>query len=158
MPKKEAVPAIAMRILKIADTPSLSGRSQLTYHIGCNAEADIHFRVVANTGSGCHNADWVSLSMVEQLLLEHPATKPMTSGVLRSVFLHRSSNNPAFLFAALMAEGLVKAGIEKDSGYNLGNPEAFKQAMAALIASDTNLEAAVTASPEVTKRKRKEAA
>ena len=52
MPKKEAVPVVPMRVLKIGSTPSLSSRSELTYHVGCNAEEEIHFRVVGNTGSG----------------------------------------------------------------------------------------------------------
>ena len=80
----------------------------------------------------------------------------MSSRVLLPVFRSKSSNSPAFLFAAILAEGLVRAGTEKDSGYILGDAEAFRQSVSALVASDTNLDAAVTASPEVTKRKRKE--
>lgn len=158
MPKKEATPVIPMRVLKVNTFPSLSGRSQLTGHIGCNAEGNIHFRIVANTGSGQFNADWVSLEAIEKLLAAHPADKPMTSRVMLPVFRSKSSNSPAFLFAALMAEGLVKVGTEKDSGYLLGDIEALRKSVSALIASDTNLATVVTASPEVTKRKRKEAA
>ena len=39
------------------------------------------------------------------------------------------------------AEGLVKAGAEKDSGYLLGDIEAFQKAVAALIAAGTDLSA-----------------
>lgn len=43
-------------------------------------------------------------------------------------------------FAVLLAEGLVKkVGTEKDSGYVIGDIGAFKQAMSALVASDTDL-------------------
>lgn len=154
MTKKEAISAVSMRVLKVADTPSLSGRSQLTYHIGCDAEGDIHFRVVANTGSGQFNSDWVPLPMVEKLLTAHPSSKPMTSGSLRSVFRHRSSNSPAFLFAALKAESLVLPREIKDAGYGLGDVEGFKQAMSELIADDINLDTASVAKPPAIKRKR----
>ncbi|WP_374343403.1 hypothetical protein [Azonexus sp.] len=154
MPKKEVLPVVPMRVLRIRSTPSLSGRSELTYQVGCNTEGEIHFRVVKNTGSGQFNSDWVALLLIETLLSEHPATKPMTSGALRSVFRHRSSNSPAFLLAALKAESLVLPGETKDSGYHLGDFLAFRQAMSALIAIDTNLNVTVTVSPEVTKRKR----
>lgn len=139
MPKKVAVPAVPMRVLKIETCPSLSGRSELTYHVGCNAEGDIHLRVVQNSGTGQFNADWISLSMVEQLLSEHPKDKPLSSAVLRPLYRHKSSNSPSFAFAILLAEGLVKAGTEQDSGYVIGDIDAFKQAMSLLVASDTDL-------------------
>lgn len=154
MPKKEAVPAVPMRILKVGTSGSLSGRSQLTYHVGCNAEGDIHVKVVANSGRGQFNADAIPLATIEKLLTAHPADKPMTSRILQPIFRSKSSNSPAFLFAAILAEGLVVAGEEKDSGYTLGNIEAFKQAIFTLSASDTNLDVAVTDLPEVPKRKR----
>ena len=158
MPKKLVVPTAPMRILKIECFPSLSGRSQLTGHIGCNAEGEIYFRIVANSSSGQFNADPIPLATIEKLLTAHPADKPMSSRVLLPVFRSKSSNSPAFLFAAILAEGLVKVGTEKDSGYLLGDIEGFRQSVSALIASDTNLDAAVTTGPEATKRKRKEPA
>lgn len=159
MPKKEAVPAVPMRVLKIASTPSLSGRSELTYQVGCNAEGEICMRIVQNTGSGQFNSDWVALSMVEQLLSEHSAAKPITSAILHPIFRFKSSNSPAFVFSALKAESLVLPGETKDSGYTVGDIEAYKQAMSALIVSDTDLNSASVANPDAPKRKRsKEAA
>lgn len=154
MTKKEVAPAVTMRVLKIATCPSLSGRSELTYHLGCNAECDIHVRVVANSGSGQFNTDWVALSLIEKLLAEHPTGKPLTSTALRPVFRGQSSNSPAFLFAVLKAESLVLPGADKDSGYLLGDIEAFKQAMSAVAAGDTNLAIAPEVPVETPKRKR----
>ena len=153
MPKKEVV--LAMRVLKINSTPSLSGRSTLTYRVACTADGDIHLGVFANSSSGQFNATPIPLAIIEKLLNEHPDDKPMSSRVLLPVFRSKSSNSPAFLFTALLAEGLVKVGVEKDSGYTIGDIAAFRQAMSALIASDTNLDAAVTASPDVPNRKQK---
>jgi hypothetical protein len=154
MPKKEAVPAVPMRILKIGESSSLSGRSQLTYHIGCNAEGDIHVKVVANSGRGQFNADAIPLATIEKLLTAHPADKPMTSRVMQPVFRSKSANSPAFLFACLLAEGLVKAGAEKDSGYLLGEFDSLKQGMAALIAAGTDLTVAADTPSEAPKTKR----
>lgn len=154
MSQKEISTLDPMRILKIGTCPSLSGRSQLTFNIGCDAEGDLHFRIVANTGSGRFNADWVAISLIEKLLSEHPASTPMTSAVLNAVFRGRSSNSPAFLFAALKAELLVLPGDTKDNGYSLGDFEAFKQAMSVLIKSDMKLEAINVATPDTSKRKR----
>ena len=69
------------------------------------------------------------------------------------VFRGKSSNSPAFLFAALKAEGLVVAGKEKDSGYTLGNIEAFRQAMSALIAAGTDLSAPADTTSAPTKKR-----
>ncbi len=154
MPKKEAVPAVPMRILKIGESSSLSGRSQLTYHIGCNAEGDIHVKVVANSGRGQFNADAIPLATIEKLLTAHPADKPMTSRVMQPVFRSKSSNSPAFLFACLLAEGLVKAGAEKDSVYHMGNLAPFKDEATALIAAGTDLAVAADTTSEGPKAKR----
>ncbi len=151
--KKEVSPSDTLiRILKIGTCSTLSGRSELTYHLGCDAESEIHFRVVQNSGNGQFNANWVSLSVIEKLLTQHPADKPMTSRVMQSVFRGKSSNSPAFLFVSLKAEGLVKAGEGKDSGCLLGDIEAFKQAISALVAAGADL--AVDATTEPPKKKR----
>lgn len=156
MPSKGAVPAVPMRILKINVCPSLSGRSELTYHLGCDVEGDIHFRVAHNSGTGQFNSDPISLSQIEKALSEYPASKPMTSAVLRPPFRGKSSNSPAFLFAALMAEGIVRPGADQDGGYLLGDVEAFKLAMSALIASDATLDAgAAPVVADATKDRRK---
>lgn len=156
--KKSSQPETEVRLLKIATCPSLSGRSTLTYQVCSRAESEVFIRVTQNSGNGQLNADWVSLATIEKLLTAHPDDKPMSSRVLLPVFRSKSSNSPAFLFAAILAEGLVKVGTEKDSGYLVGDLEAFRKSVSALIASDTNLAAAVTASTDVTKRKRKESA
>ena len=41
-----------MRILKIASCSTNSGKTTLTYHIGCTTDKNIQLRVVANTGGG----------------------------------------------------------------------------------------------------------
>ena len=139
MPEEAVVPSIPMRILKINTCPSLSGRSELTYHIVCNAEGEIHFRIVGNSGSGQFNADAVPFNQISNLLSEHPTDKPLTSTAMRAMFRGKSSNSPAFLFAALKAESIVLPIADKDGGYLIGDIEAFKQAMTALMASESSI-------------------
>lgn len=154
MAKKAALPEMAIHIHKIATCPTLSGRSQLTYHVGSDTESAVHIRVVQNSGNGQFNSNWVSLSEIEKLLTSHPADKPMTSSAMLPVFRSKSSNSPAFLFATLLAEGLVTAGKEKDSGYLLGDIAKFKEAMDSLIAAGTDLSAPADKSPEPSGKKR----
>lgn len=135
----EVTPTIPMRILKVSTCPSLSGRSELTYHIGCNAEGEIQFRVVSNSGSGRFNADAVPFNQITKLLTEHPAESPLTSSVLIPVFRGKSSNSPAFLFAALKAELIVLPGSHKDAGYTIGDMEVFRHEMNVLIASNSSI-------------------
>lgn len=154
MKKEELKPDLPIRILKVGTCTSLSGRSELTYHLGCDADSEIHFRVVQNSGNGQFNAEWVPLALIEKLLTQHPADKPMTSRVMQPVFRSKSSNSPAFLFVSLKAEGLVKAGEGKDSGCLLGDIETFRREVSALIATGADLAVAADATTEPPKKKR----
>ena len=153
MPTDNTAPQQPMRVLKINTCPSLSGRSELTYHLGCNTEGEAHLRVIGNTGSGQFNPDWVPLSAIENALSKHPASQPMTSAVLQPLFRGRSSNSPAFLFAALKSEGLVLVGQHKDSGYLLGDLEAFRQSLSVLMTTGADLETSSNAPPVPSKKK-----
>ena len=124
--KKETTPDLPIQILKIGTCPTLSGKSELAYHLGLHEDESIYLRVVQNTGNGQFNPDWVALAQIEKLLIEHPSDKPMSSAAMRPVFQGKSSNSPAFLFAVLKAEGMVIASEEKDGGYLLGDIGSFK--------------------------------
>ena len=152
--KKEVFNETPARILKIATCSTLSGRSELTYHLGCTADGEIQFRIVSNSGNGQFNSDWVSMATIEKLLTQHPVDKPMTSRTMQPLFRGKSSNSPAFLFAVLKAEGLVTASKKKDGGYLLGDIDAFKKEASDLIAADTDLGAATETPPEPVKKKR----
>lgn len=130
--KKESVPELPIRVLKIGTCPTLSGRSELAYHLGRHEDESIYLRVVQNTGNGQFNTDWVALMQIERLLVEHPTDTPMYSSIMRPIYQGKSSNSPAFLFAVLTAEGMVNASEDKDGGYLLGDIEAFKSKVAKL--------------------------
>lgn len=120
----------AHTILKAQTCPSLSGRSELTYHIGKSSDGAIFIRITQNSGTGLFNADWVSLDDIETLITGVPESKLLTSSALQPVYRGKSSNSPAFLFAALKAEALVATHETKDKGYLAGDFQAFRQYLA----------------------------
>jgi hypothetical protein len=93
-----------IRVLKIATCKSLSGSSDLTYHLGCDAENNLHIRLWSNSAGGLHSKHWFSLAAI---LAKLRADQPITSGTLRPV-CPGSRNNGGFILAALQQEGLVK--------------------------------------------------
>lgn len=94
-----------MTILKNAETtPSLSGRSMLSYQIGIKDDT-LHITLTGNTGKGIFNKDWIPLAEISGLL---NTDQPITSGSLQGLFEGRSSNSAGFLLAVLLNEGLAK--------------------------------------------------
>ena len=125
-----------MRILKIGSCPSLSGRSTLTYHVGCDKAKAIHFRVWANTAAGMFSANWVTMAEVSKLL-----SKPekFTSGALQPLFESTSRNNAGFTLALLQGEGLIEKSPDNSRAYQTANPAQFLARVNALVASDVDL-------------------
>ena len=80
-----------IRILKIRSCSSRSGKSTLTYHIGCNPEGELQFRIFANSGNGFFNDEWVSLNA-----LLSKASEQFTSYALTPLFRGKSTNTPEF--------------------------------------------------------------
>lgn len=125
-----------MRILKIGSCPSLSGRSELTYHVGCDKTKAIHFRVWANTAAGMFSTTWVTMAEVSKLL-----SKPekFTSVALQPLFEATSRNNAGFTLALLQGEGLIEKSDADSRAYQTANPAQFLARINALVASDVDL-------------------
>lgn len=136
---------LSMRILKIATCPTCSAKATLTYHLGCTPNSEIYFRVTNNTGGGFFSAEWVSLSIIQAALANVP--QPITSFALTKLFLGKSTNTPAFLLAALVSEGLLKALPDKLRGYEVLDSAVFMTAVSKLISSDVDLKV----EPSITK-------
>lgn len=134
-----------VRILKIATCPSLSGKSTLTYNIGCNALSEIQFQVIANTGGGFWNADWVAQQSIQQLLDKQPKGKDITSASFRAIYPSKSTNSPGFLLAVLKDVGLVGTMATNRRCYELLDPTAFIAEVNALLETSPELGLAATA-------------
>ena len=136
---KPATPETRIRLLRVGSCPSLSGKGNLTYHIGCTDKSEVQFRVYANTGGGFFNNDWISLSAIQQVFDKHPSSKPLTSHVLNPLYRGQSANTPGFLLAALKQEGLVQPVKDKLRCYERVDPKEFISEVKALIKSSVDL-------------------
>lgn len=128
---------LPLRIIKIGTCSSLTGKSTLGYHIGCNDQAEICFRMASNSGGGYFSPDWISLKAILSAMEQAP--KPLTSFALMPLFAGKSINTQSFLWASLLAEGLVQRDAENPRVYVACPLDAFQAEMDLLIASDTNL-------------------
>ena len=132
-----STPIPLMRVLKIGNCPTQSGRGKLTYNIGCNPASEIHFRVASNSGGGYFSPEWISLASILDALAQD--NKPLTSFALYSLFSGKSVNTPAFLFAALKEEKLVQIDEESPRCYVAVATDGFMAEMARLIESGADL-------------------
>lgn len=137
--EKAATPEAAFRILKIATAPSLSGKSKLTYHIGCKPDLEPLLRVYANSSTGYFSKEWVALTSIQQLLAKAPQDGTITSTALIPLFEGKSINTPPFLFAALLNEGLVKPSSTTKRCYECTDGKAFQAQLKALVTSKVDL-------------------
>jgi hypothetical protein len=138
-------PLASIRILKKATCPTLSGKSKLTYHIGRNAESEIHLRIHANDGGGFFSQEWVAWKDIQQVLSKAPKDQPITSIVLHRLFKGKSVNTPAFLLAVLKHEKLIQPMKGKKRSHVLTDPKAFLANMEKLMASSATPKATSTA-------------
>lgn len=136
---KPATSEAAIRILKIATCPSLSGKSKLTYHLGYSSNSEPLLRVYANSSTGYFSREWVTLTAIQQLLAKAPKAGSLTSFALMPLFQGKSINTPPFLFAALLNEGLVKPSTTTKRCYECTDGKAFQAHIKALIASKVDL-------------------
>lgn len=100
------LPKPVLRIVKVGTCTNVSGKHKLTYHIGCDNEEVIHFRIYENSGGGYFSTEWVTLPAILKAIEIGPT--PTTSYALYSLFNGKSVNTPAFLLAALLSEGLMQ--------------------------------------------------
>ena len=137
-------PTGSIRILKKANCPTLSGKSTLTYHIGCTPEQEIHLRIHANDGGGFFSQEWVAFEEIRKTLEKAPKDQPITSIVLYRLFKGKSVNTPAFLLAVLKHEGLLRPMKGKKRSHELVDTDAFLAKVEKLMASTGDVKATKT--------------
>jgi len=127
-----------IRVLKTASCPSLSGKSNLTFNVGCNTVGEIQFQVTGNDGGGYWNDDWVAQSSIQAVLDRLPKGSPITSATFRSIYPSKSTNSPGFLAAVLRDIGLLQPSKDKPRCYELGSPNDFISEVNALLGTGGN--------------------
>lgn len=141
----------AMRIVRIGECASLSGRSTLTYHIGCRqSDSEVHIRLFDNSAMGYFCKDWTPLASL-QVLFE---STDFTSGdVQHLLFEGKSINSGAFLVAALRNEGLIRTTTGTLRRYEPLDPTEWQLEILALIESGVSLSEERASLPEVRAKK-----
>ena len=135
-----------VRVLRAGTCLSLSGRSTLTYELGCDDKASLQLRIAKNSGKGMHSTAWVPWERVGSLL-DGLGDKPVTSHSLGPLFKGTSVNTAGFLLAALKEEGLVAELEGKARGYQRLDPKPFLEEMRGLMGNGSVRKGPVRASP-----------
>jgi len=126
-----------MRILKTATCKSVTGKSTLSYQIGCTPDSTVHMRISKNSAAGFFNPEWIALKDIQKALAKGRKGQPLTSFLLRSLLKGGSANTPAFLMAALTNERLLRVLKGKKRGHEFLDPEGFDAKMDKLVSSGT---------------------
>ncbi|MBN8453170.1 hypothetical protein [Accumulibacter sp.] len=156
---KAVNPAVqSLRILKVGRCPTVSGKSTLTYHVGCTAESAIQIRLYANSGNGFLNQDWIPWTAIQERLKPQSGESTFTSQVLHALFRGKSLNSPGFLMAVLKAEGVVKPSTVKGRCYEATKDARFLAEIERLMASAVDLAVDAAGKPAATSRPKKQAA
>ena len=137
--QEKPVAVQAIRVLKVASCPSISGRSTLTYHLGVSPDSDVKLRVFANSGGGFFCREWISLKAIQQIMEKRTAANPVVSSVFGGLFAGKSVNTTGFILAVLKHLGLVKPIKEKPRCYEAADPGDFMANLKALIDSSVDL-------------------
>ena len=136
----KATTELPLRILKIGRCPTVSGKSTLTYHVGCTAESVIKLRLYGNSGNGFLNQDWIPWTAIQARLEPQLGATSFTSQVLHSLFDGKSLNSPGFLMAVLKAEGVVRVSTVKRRCYEPVKGSGFLAEIERLMASGVDLD------------------
>jgi hypothetical protein len=125
--KKEIESTI--RTLKTGNCSSGSGKSNLTYLIGSDADSEIH----GNTGNGFFNNDWIPLKTILELLGKSGGA--FTSFTLHLLLKGKSNNTPAFLIASLLEEDIIHRSVSEKRCYELSDVSVFMAKIKPLMES-----------------------
>jgi hypothetical protein len=132
-------PQSTIQVLKEATCPTSSGKSKLGYQIGIDDSGEIFLTVVSNTGGGFFSAgEWISFSDIQAAIEAWPADAPITSMAFARLYRGKSANNPGFLTAVLVAEGLLEPLGDRKRVHSACDPTAFLEQIEELKAGSAN--------------------
>jgi hypothetical protein len=114
---------------------SLSGKSNITYQIGADADGNTYLRIYGNTGGGFFSPEWVALEEVQKFIADAPKDKPLSSWSLHPLFRGKSVNTPAFFMAALVHEKWLRILKGKKRGLEVLDEAPFMAKLEKLTAA-----------------------
>jgi hypothetical protein len=138
---------ISMRVLKTATCKTLSGKSTLTYQLGCNSDAEIHLRITKNSGGGFFSDEWIAFDDVYQILKKRSEDSPIMSHFISPLLKGKSSNTSGFIMAALTHLKLLRPLPKKKRLHELLDPGPFLDTVEKLMSSDVQTKGTVRKAP-----------
>jgi hypothetical protein len=124
-----------MKILTTSSCKTLSGKSTLTYQIGCNPDAEIHLRITKNSGGGFFSDEWVKYADIQAVLKERSKDSPIMSHFISPLLQGKSSNTSGFTMAVLSHLNLIRPLPKKKRLHELLDPKAFLDTVEKLMSS-----------------------
>ena len=125
-----------MRILKTATCKTLSGKSTLTYQIGCTPDSVIHLRISKNDGGGFFSNEWIAFADIQRALERRPKGSPVLSHFITPLLKGKSVNTSAFLLAVLSHLKLLRPLPGKKRQHELLDTRDFLDQVHRLMTSD----------------------
>ncbi len=123
--KPNAVETPTVRVIKRGTCKTISGKSDITYQLGVDADDRILLRIHSNDGGGFFSNEWIPIDDILSALESWPDDKPITSVALGKLFRGKSVNSPGFMLSALKAEGVLRSMDKKQRCHELGDVDAF---------------------------------
>lgn len=113
-----------IRVLKDGNCPSLTARSTLGYQLGLKDESELYLRLVSNTGSGFFSKEWISCTVIEQLIT---GAAELTSTSFKTLFPNKSVNTGGFVMAVIKALGLIQTNVLNSRWHEQAKEMTFEQ-------------------------------
>ena len=151
MSKPEDKPDV--RVLKTATCKTLSGKSTLTYQIGCTHESTIHLRISKNSGDGFFSDEWIPFEGTLEVLNDRPEGSPVMSHFLTPLLKGKSVNTSAFILAAMKHLKLLRPLPKKQRLHELLDPKPSLDQVEKLMSSTGNAKANAAAKTRGTANK-----
>jgi hypothetical protein len=114
-----------VRIIEKATCPTLTGKSNVSYHWGSGSEGDLLLRISGNTGGGYFSQEWVPLEAIRKALAKQPEN--LSAVALFPLFRGKSVNTPGYLLAVLKHEKLVEPVKGKQRRFQLAGDDVFEE-------------------------------
>ncbi|MBR9890002.1 MAG: hypothetical protein GYB20_20160 [Oceanospirillales bacterium] len=129
-----------LRVIKSASCPTLTGTSELSYHIAVDAEKALYLKLSSNTGNGHFSNEYIAYNDAKSAF----PLGPTSSIPLRKLFKNKSLNSSGFLLAILLNLGIAEPFPGKLRRYQTCSDEAFLKSIDILIQSGEDLSIAHT--------------
>jgi hypothetical protein len=126
-----------MKVLKTSSCKTLSGKSTLTYQLGCTPDSAIHLRITKNSGGGFFSDEWVKYEDIQAVLKDRSKDSPIMSHFISPLLKGKSSNTSGFIMAALSHLKLIQPLPKKKRLHELLDPKPFLDTVEKLMSSSS---------------------